>query len=67
MDNPGVTVHWDEVEERELTGESLARAIAALVAEPETLTAMGQASRRLGKTDAAARVADLLEAGGPRA
>jgi len=55
------------LEERELTGESLARAIGALVEQPEALTAMGRASRRLGKTDAAARVADLLEAGGPRA
>jgi UDP-N-acetylglucosamine--N-acetylmuramyl-(pentapeptide) pyrophosphoryl-undecaprenol N-acetylglucosamine transferase len=55
------------IEERELTGESLAHAIGALVAEPETLTAMGQAARRLGKKDAAARVADLLEAGGSRA
>jgi UDP-N-acetylglucosamine:LPS N-acetylglucosamine transferase len=31
------------------------------------LTAMDQAARRLGKKDAAARVADLLEAGGVRA
>ena len=55
------------LEERELTGESLARAIGALVEQPQTLTAMDQAARRLGKKDAAARVADLLEAGGPRA
>jgi UDP-N-acetylglucosamine--N-acetylmuramyl-(pentapeptide) pyrophosphoryl-undecaprenol N-acetylglucosamine transferase len=55
------------LEERELTGESLGRAVAALVAEPQALTSMGQAARRLGKKDAAARVADLLEAGGPRA
>ncbi|MFI4944975.1 MAG: undecaprenyldiphospho-muramoylpentapeptide beta-N-acetylglucosaminyltransferase [Burkholderiales bacterium] len=55
------------LEERELTGESLARAIGALVEQPQMLTAMDQAARRLGKKDAAARVADLLEAGGPRA
>ena len=55
------------LEERELSGESLARAIGALVEQPQTLTAMDQASRRLGRKDAAARVADLLEAGGPRA
>jgi UDP-N-acetylglucosamine--N-acetylmuramyl-(pentapeptide) pyrophosphoryl-undecaprenol N-acetylglucosamine transferase len=56
------------IEERELSGESLARAIAALVDAPETLATMGQASRRLGRKDAAARVADLLSAsGGARA
>jgi UDP-N-acetylglucosamine--N-acetylmuramyl-(pentapeptide) pyrophosphoryl-undecaprenol N-acetylglucosamine transferase len=55
------------LEERALTGESLARAIGALVEQPQTLTAMDQAARRLGKKDAAARVADLLEHGGPRA
>ncbi|HEY7923996.1 MAG TPA: undecaprenyldiphospho-muramoylpentapeptide beta-N-acetylglucosaminyltransferase [Vicinamibacteria bacterium] len=55
------------LEERELTGESLARAIGALVEQPQMLTAMDQAARRLGKKDAAARVADLLEAGGVRA
>jgi UDP-N-acetylglucosamine--N-acetylmuramyl-(pentapeptide) pyrophosphoryl-undecaprenol N-acetylglucosamine transferase len=48
------------LEERELTGESLAQAIVGLVERPECLTAMDQASRRLGRADAAARVVDLL-------
>ncbi len=56
------------IEERELGGESLARAIATLVDAPETLAAMDRASRTLGRKDAAARVADLLaEPGGGRA
>jgi UDP-N-acetylglucosamine--N-acetylmuramyl-(pentapeptide) pyrophosphoryl-undecaprenol N-acetylglucosamine transferase len=46
--------------ERELSGESLARAVNELVAAPGTLAAMGEAARRLGRPDAAARVADLL-------
>ena len=54
--------------ERQLTGESLARAVVELMDAPGTLTAMGAAARRLGRPDAAARVADLLlAAGGPRA
>ena len=52
------------IEERELSGERLARAIAALVEAPETLATMDRASRRLGRRDAAARVADLLSAPG---
>jgi UDP-N-acetylglucosamine--N-acetylmuramyl-(pentapeptide) pyrophosphoryl-undecaprenol N-acetylglucosamine transferase len=56
------------VEERALSGESLAGAIAALVDAPDTLAAMGRAARRLGRKDAASRVADLLsEPGGARA
>ena len=56
------------IEERELTGESLARAIKALVDAPEALATMDQAARRLGRKDAAERVADLLsEPGGARA
>ena len=56
------------LEERSLSGESLAQALVALVDEPHTLAAMDRASRRLGRKDAAARVADLLlEPGGPRA
>jgi UDP-N-acetylglucosamine--N-acetylmuramyl-(pentapeptide) pyrophosphoryl-undecaprenol N-acetylglucosamine transferase len=55
------------LEERNLTGDSLAGALRALVEQPEALAAMDQAARRLGKKDAAARVADLLEDGGPRA
>ena len=54
--------------EPQLTGDSLARAVAELLGAPETLTAMGVAARRLGRPDAAARVADLLVGpGGPRA
>jgi UDP-N-acetylglucosamine--N-acetylmuramyl-(pentapeptide) pyrophosphoryl-undecaprenol N-acetylglucosamine transferase len=52
------------IEERELTGESLARAIEALVDAPETLAAMDRAARQLGHKDAAVRVADLLSAPG---
>jgi UDP-N-acetylglucosamine--N-acetylmuramyl-(pentapeptide) pyrophosphoryl-undecaprenol N-acetylglucosamine transferase len=54
--------------ERDLTGESLARALRELCAAPLALRAMGAAARRLGRPDAAARVADLLLArGGARA
>jgi UDP-N-acetylglucosamine--N-acetylmuramyl-(pentapeptide) pyrophosphoryl-undecaprenol N-acetylglucosamine transferase len=49
------------IEERELTGDALASAIVELVESPERLTAMEAASKRLGRPDAAARVADLLE------
>jgi UDP-N-acetylglucosamine--N-acetylmuramyl-(pentapeptide) pyrophosphoryl-undecaprenol N-acetylglucosamine transferase len=56
------------LEERDLSGEALAAAVRALVDEPGRLAAMGDAARRLGRPDAAARVADLLlEAGGGRA
>lgn len=48
------------LEERRLTGESLAEAVIALVDEPRALASMGAAARRLGRPDAAARVADLL-------
>ena len=49
------------VEEKELTGESLARAIASLLQDDVRLAAMGRAARALSRPDAAARVADLLE------
>lgn len=49
------------IEEGDLTGESLARAIRELVERPERIEAMEEAARRLGRPDAAARVADLLE------
>jgi UDP-N-acetylglucosamine--N-acetylmuramyl-(pentapeptide) pyrophosphoryl-undecaprenol N-acetylglucosamine transferase len=48
------------IEEKDLTGESLARAITALVEDPSRIEAMEEASRRLGRPGAAARVADLL-------
>jgi UDP-N-acetylglucosamine--N-acetylmuramyl-(pentapeptide) pyrophosphoryl-undecaprenol N-acetylglucosamine transferase len=50
------------VEEKELTGKSLARAIAGLLEDEVRLAAMGRAARALSRPDAAARVADLLEA-----
>jgi UDP-N-acetylglucosamine--N-acetylmuramyl-(pentapeptide) pyrophosphoryl-undecaprenol N-acetylglucosamine transferase len=49
------------VEEKDLSGERLAAEIAGLVGSPERLAAMEDAARRLGRPDAAARVADLLE------
>jgi UDP-N-acetylglucosamine--N-acetylmuramyl-(pentapeptide) pyrophosphoryl-undecaprenol N-acetylglucosamine transferase len=49
------------LEEKDLTGESLARAIADLAEDPTRIGAMEEASRRLGRPDAASRVADLLE------
>lgn len=52
------------VEERDLSGETLARAIQEALATPGRLEAMEDAARALGRPDAAARVADLLE--GPR-
>jgi UDP-N-acetylglucosamine--N-acetylmuramyl-(pentapeptide) pyrophosphoryl-undecaprenol N-acetylglucosamine transferase len=48
------------LEEKELTGESLARAIRLLLDEPKRIEAMEEASIRLGRADAAARVAALL-------
>jgi UDP-N-acetylglucosamine--N-acetylmuramyl-(pentapeptide) pyrophosphoryl-undecaprenol N-acetylglucosamine transferase len=48
------------IEEKDLGGEALARAVVEAL-EPARLLAMEEASRRLGRPDAAARVADLLE------
>jgi UDP-N-acetylglucosamine--N-acetylmuramyl-(pentapeptide) pyrophosphoryl-undecaprenol N-acetylglucosamine transferase len=48
------------LDERELSGETLARAIGELVDQPALLAEMGQAARRLGRPDAAERVADLV-------
>jgi UDP-N-acetylglucosamine--N-acetylmuramyl-(pentapeptide) pyrophosphoryl-undecaprenol N-acetylglucosamine transferase len=50
------------IEEKDLTGESLAAAVRDLVENPSRIGAMEEASRKLGRPDAAARVADLLEA-----
>jgi UDP-N-acetylglucosamine--N-acetylmuramyl-(pentapeptide) pyrophosphoryl-undecaprenol N-acetylglucosamine transferase len=56
------------LQEKELSGESLARAVSELVGAPQALSAMGAAARVLGRPDAAARVAQLLRvSGGPRA
>jgi len=49
------------LEEKDLSGPTLAAAVTALVDAPERLEAMDAAARRLGKPDAAARVADLIE------
>jgi len=49
------------IEERELSGETLAKRIGELIESPERIEAMEHASRRLARPDAAARVADLLE------
>jgi UDP-N-acetylglucosamine--N-acetylmuramyl-(pentapeptide) pyrophosphoryl-undecaprenol N-acetylglucosamine transferase len=49
------------IEERDLTGERLAREIGALVDDPSTITSMEEAARTLGRPDAAAGVADLLD------
>jgi UDP-N-acetylglucosamine--N-acetylmuramyl-(pentapeptide) pyrophosphoryl-undecaprenol N-acetylglucosamine transferase len=49
------------IEEKDLTPASLARAVTGVLDEPGRLEAMEEASRRLGRPDAASRVADLLE------
>jgi UDP-N-acetylglucosamine--N-acetylmuramyl-(pentapeptide) pyrophosphoryl-undecaprenol N-acetylglucosamine transferase len=49
------------VEEKDLTGERLAAAVVECLSTPLRLEAMEAAARALGKPDAAARVADLLE------
>jgi UDP-N-acetylglucosamine--N-acetylmuramyl-(pentapeptide) pyrophosphoryl-undecaprenol N-acetylglucosamine transferase len=51
------------VEEKDLTGESLAAAIQDALASPERLLAMAEAARALARADAAAHVADLLTGG----
>jgi UDP-N-acetylglucosamine--N-acetylmuramyl-(pentapeptide) pyrophosphoryl-undecaprenol N-acetylglucosamine transferase len=48
------------IEEKDLSGERLAGEIGALVDEPSRIAAMEEAARRLGRPDAAARVADLV-------
>jgi UDP-N-acetylglucosamine--N-acetylmuramyl-(pentapeptide) pyrophosphoryl-undecaprenol N-acetylglucosamine transferase len=49
------------IPQEELTGESLAREISALVADPERVTRMSAASRRMARGDAAAAAVDLME------
>jgi UDP-N-acetylglucosamine--N-acetylmuramyl-(pentapeptide) pyrophosphoryl-undecaprenol N-acetylglucosamine transferase len=48
------------LEEKDLSGPSLAAAVRALADEPDRIAAMEDAARRIGRPDAAARVADLL-------
>lgn len=50
------------LEEGQLDGASLAAAVSGLLESRERLDAMEAAARRLGRPDAAARVADLLQA-----
>jgi UDP-N-acetylglucosamine--N-acetylmuramyl-(pentapeptide) pyrophosphoryl-undecaprenol N-acetylglucosamine transferase len=52
------------IEEKDLSGEKLAREVTALVDEPSRLRSMEEAARGLGRPDAAARVADLVLARG---
>lgn len=47
--------------QKDLTGELLAQEIAALLSEPERVTQMEAASRRLARNDAAAATVDLIE------
>lgn len=49
------------LEEKDLTGESLAAALRELVKDPARIAAMEDAARRLARPDAAQRVADLVE------
>jgi UDP-N-acetylglucosamine:LPS N-acetylglucosamine transferase len=49
------------VPDRELDGPRLARELDSLLADPPRLRAMEQAARSLGRTDATARFADLVE------
>jgi len=49
------------LEDRELTGASLAAALENLLSDPARLKAMGAAARALARPDAAARIADLVE------
>ena len=48
------------LEEKDLSGASLAAAVRALLDAPERISAMEEAARRIGRPDAAALVADLL-------
>jgi UDP-N-acetylglucosamine--N-acetylmuramyl-(pentapeptide) pyrophosphoryl-undecaprenol N-acetylglucosamine transferase len=46
--------------ESELSGERIARELKELIEDPATVERMGEASRRLARADAAARIVDLL-------
>jgi len=47
--------------QQDLSGERLAQEIATLVREPERITEMEQAARKLARGDAAAAVVDMIE------
>jgi UDP-N-acetylglucosamine:LPS N-acetylglucosamine transferase len=47
--------------QEELTGERLARELAALVGDPARVTEMSAASRRMARGDAAKAAVDLME------
>ena len=49
------------IEQEQFTGERLAKEVFELLDQPERLTAMEQAARRLAVPEAAARIADVLE------
>ncbi len=49
------------LEEKDLSGAALAAALVGLLDEPARIEAMEERARALGRPDAAARVADLLE------
>jgi len=49
------------IEEKDLSGEALARVVTETLETPGRLPAMEDAARAAGRPDAAARVADLLE------
>ncbi len=49
------------IEEKELSGPVLAQAVMETLETPGRLEAMEDAARAVGRPDAAARVADLLE------
>jgi UDP-N-acetylglucosamine--N-acetylmuramyl-(pentapeptide) pyrophosphoryl-undecaprenol N-acetylglucosamine transferase len=49
------------LEEKDLSGETLARAILALRNDPTRLLAMERAAASLARPDAAARIADMIE------
>ena len=48
--------------QRDLTGERLASEIDKLMRDPEKITEMERAARKLAKEDAAAATVDLIEA-----
>jgi UDP-N-acetylglucosamine--N-acetylmuramyl-(pentapeptide) pyrophosphoryl-undecaprenol N-acetylglucosamine transferase len=47
--------------QQELSGERLAREIVALAGEPERITSMEHAARKLARGDAAAAVVEMIE------